>query len=154
MNAIGQGPSHCRARLERAQDGDGFDSGARQFRCHVVGNAGQSDDLDVQSLACSYHRFQVGAAVVLKANRERSTGHRLPHGFGMQCKLVSKCRSHEVRAVRIEALLDQQVDVTQIDHADIDRHLLRLARALPVFNYCSAALHVSHLESIWNPIGA
>src|SRR5690606_11828875 len=67
---------------------------------------------------------------------------------------VAKRGSDEVRAVRIEAFLDQKVDVTEIDHADIDRHLLGLARAWPVFDCRAAALHAILMESIWNPIGA
>ena len=87
--------------------------------------------LDLESLARGDHLLEVGAAVVLKTHRERAPGHGLLHGVGMQRKLVPKRRSHEVGAVRIEALLDQKVDLAQIDHADVDRHLLGLACALP-----------------------
>jgi hypothetical protein len=43
--------------------------------------------------------------------------------------------------------------VAQIDHADIDGHLLRLARALPVFDCRETPLHAICLGSNWNPIG-
>src|SRR5690606_41112217 len=47
-----------------------------------------------------------------------------------------------------------KVDVTEIVHADIDRHLLSLARAWPVFDCRAAALHAILMESTWIPIGA
>src|SRR5690606_16470795 len=84
---------------------------------------------------------------------ERPTRHGLPDHVRMQRELVAKRGSDEVRAVRIEAFLDQEVDVAEIDHPDIDRHLLRLARAWPVFDCRAAALHAIPWDSIWTPIG-
>lgn len=154
MDAMGQGPSHGGAGLESAQDSHRFDGGKRQFRRHIVGNAGQANDLDLESLPRRHRRLEIGAAVVLQANRERLAGHRLPDCFGMQRKLVSKRRSDEVGTVRIEAFLDQQIDVAEIDHADVDGHLLGLASALPAFDSPLFGLHTIQSDSIWIPIGA
>ncbi len=72
------------------------DGGTRQLGRHVAGNACQSDDLNMEWLACSHHRLEVGAAVVLKAHRERPASHGLLDRVGMQGQLVSNRRSHQV----------------------------------------------------------
>ena len=153
MDATGEGPSHGRTGLERAQDGHGFDGGECQFGRHVVGNACESDDLNVESLARSNCPLEVGAAEVLKANGECSTRHGLPDRVGMQRELVSQRCPDEIGAVGIEAFLDQKIDLSKIDHADIHRHLLGLASALPAFDGSVLDLHNIQLESIWIPIG-
>jgi hypothetical protein len=90
----------------------------------------------------------------LETHRERSARHGLPDRVGMQRKLIAQRRSDEVGTVRVEAFLNQQVDLAEIDDADVDRQLLRLARPLPGFKCAVFALHTIHPESIWSPIGA
>jgi hypothetical protein len=70
----------------------------------------------------------------------------------MQRQLVTKGCSDEVGAIGIETFLNQEVDVTQIDDADIDRHLLSFTCTLPVFDRRIAAFHTIPMESIWIPI--
>jgi hypothetical protein len=51
----------------------------------------------------------------------------------MPLDLIADRRADEVRPVGIEAVLHQQIDVTEIDVAEIDRDLLGLAYLRPKF---------------------
>ena len=52
-------------------------------------------------------------------------------------ELIADRRANEIRAVRIKALLHQQVDMAEVDVAEIDSDLLGVARP------------VAELVSIW-----
>src|SRR5215207_2314514 len=74
------------------------------------------------------HLFQLAAGVVLQAQHQRLARHRLPHRVGVRGDLVAYRRADEVRAVGVEALLHQQVDLPEIHHSQIDSYLLQLTR--------------------------
>ena len=67
MDAVGQSPSHCGTGLEGAQYRHGFDGGAREVGGHVVGDARESDDLDLEPLTGCHDALEICAAVVLQA---------------------------------------------------------------------------------------
>lgn len=99
MDATGEGSSHGRSGLEGAQDSHRLDGGERQFRRHVVGDASESNDLNLKSMSSGHHRLEIGAAVVLKSYGECSTRHCLLDRVGMQRELVSKRCPDQIRAV-------------------------------------------------------
>ena len=154
MDAIGQGSPHRNAGLECTQDRHGFDGCEGQFWRDVVGDAREADDLNSQTLARGYGALEVSAAVVLEAHGQCSARDGLVERVGVERELVPKSRSDEVGAIRVETFLDEKVDVPEIDHADIDRHLFGFACPLPRFNHARAVFHAIQLESNGIPIGA
>ena len=50
--------------MQRAQHGDRGDGRASKLRRNVLRNAGQAQNVDVQHLTISLHRFKVLAAVI------------------------------------------------------------------------------------------
>lgn len=69
-------------------------------------------------------RSQVVGAEVLQAQYQRLACHRLLDGVGVNAQLVADGRAYEVGAVAEEALRDQQVDLSQVDEAEVDGDLL------------------------------
>jgi len=49
-DAVGERLAHRRARVEGAEDFDGADGGAGELGGHVIGDARESHDMDVQRL--------------------------------------------------------------------------------------------------------
>ena len=91
------------------------------------GNDGQAQDLDVKRLPRRSHRLQILPAVVAQAQIEPMPGEGLLDGLAMAIELVADGRADEVGAVGVEALPHQQVDMAEIDIAEIDRDLLAIA---------------------------
>ena len=69
----------------------------------------------------------------------------LPDGLGMGGQLVADGGTDEVGAIRVETLLHQQINLPQINGAQVHRDLLCLA--------CHDRLLTIHLPSIYHPIG-
>ena len=67
----------------------------------------------------------------------------------MDSDLVADSGSNQVTATRIEALLDEKVDPSQVDDAEIDGHLLGFAHAGLGFSDLARA----RLYSTWIPFG-
>ena len=63
---------------------------------------------------------------MLGAERDRSSCHGLVHGARSRLELAADRGADEVRAVRVEALVDEQVDLAEIYQANVDRDLLAL----------------------------
>jgi hypothetical protein len=76
MNAIGECLAHCRAGVKSAQNNNGFDGGAGQFRGYVVGDARQADDLNLQHLSSGERALELGATDVLQTQRKGASGNR------------------------------------------------------------------------------
>jgi hypothetical protein len=62
---------------------------------------------------------------------ERVPVHRARHFGGMAAELVADRRPDEIRPVRVETLLHEEVDPPEIDIAEVDRDLLALGHPLP-----------------------
>jgi hypothetical protein len=85
---------------------------------------------------------------VLSAERDRSSCHGLIHGARSRLELAANRRADEVRAVRVEALVDEQVDLAEIYQANVDRDLLALldlGHALPLCPVTIRVPSVYHL---------
>ena len=94
------------------------------------GDAGKAEHPDVERLAGSARRFEILAAVVPQAEVEALARDGLLGRVGMPLDLVADGGADEVGAVRVEALLHQQVDVAEVDIAEVDRDLLGVAGVL------------------------
>ncbi len=118
--------------MKGAEDGDGFNRRQRQRSGNIGCDPGQPQDLYTQSLAGFLHRLKIGAAELLKPQHQRLAAHRLSHDFGMRPKMIPNRGTNAVRAVGIEAFLDEKVDLAEIYEAKIDRNFLGVRR----FCYC------------------
>jgi hypothetical protein len=110
---------------------NGGDCPEGQFRRNVVGDAGQAQDLDVKCLTCGCNGFQVFAAVTSEPELEAMAGHGLLDRVDMTIELIANGRPDEVGAICIEPLVNEKVDVTKVDIAEIDGDLLAVARLGP-----------------------
>ena len=110
--------------MQGAEHIDRFDGRQGQFGAHIVGNRGQAEHADLQFLSARLLRTQVVGAEVLQAEHEHLARHRLLEDIGMRGRLVANGRANEVAAVAVEALRYQQVDLTQVNKAQVERDLL------------------------------
>jgi hypothetical protein len=119
MDPTGQGGFDRRTGLQNAEDENRIDGGARKFGGHIIGNACQSEHVDLKFLSSRAHCLKVFSRVALQPKRRGFTSHCLLDHFGMGRKLVADRRADEVGAIGIKALLHQEVDLAKIDHAQI-----------------------------------
>ena len=110
---------------------------------------GQPQDLDVKRLPRRSHRLQILPAVVVQAQIQPMPGEGLLDGLAMAIELVADGRADEIGAVGVEALPHQQIDMAEVDIAEIDRDLLAIAVFGPKFLYVSD--HVR--PSLYHPDG-
>ncbi len=57
---------------------------------------------------------------MLQAEHERATSYRALHFVRVHGELVANRRSNQIGSVRIEALLDEEVDLTEVKKAEAD----------------------------------
>ena len=110
--------------MKGAKYGDGFDRRQRQCSRNIGCNPGQSQDLYTQSLAGFLHRLEIGAGELLKSQYQGLAAHGLPDHFSMRRKMIPNRGANEVRAVGIEAFLDEKVDLAEIYETEVDRNFL------------------------------
>ena len=68
--------------------------------------------------------LEVAAAEVLRAERQRPAGDRVVHRGRPALELAPDRRADEVRAVGVEALVDEQIDLAEVDQPQVDGDLL------------------------------
>jgi hypothetical protein len=125
------------AGVQGAEDMDGRNGLPRQFRGHVIGDAGEAQHLDVKHFAGRLHCLEVSARVLSQAQIELVARNGLAHHVMMTFELVADGRSDEVGAVGIEPILHQKVDMAEVDKPEVDGDLLAVGRLGPKL------LHVS-----------
>src|SRR5438105_5549290 len=152
LDAVGQCRLDGRAGLEHAQHLHRIDGGAGELGTHVVADARKTEHMDLQLLAAGAQGLELGARVVVQAEHHGLARDRLLDDLGMDLQLIADRRADEVAAVRIEVLLHQQVDLPQVDRAEVDRDLLAVV-AGPGFDGFEH-LYTIHLPSMWMECGA
>ena len=125
------------AGVQGAEDMDGRNGPARQFRGHVVGDAGEAQHLDVKHFAGRLRGLEVQARVLAQAQIELVARNGFAHHVMMTFELVADGRSDEVGAVGIEPVLHQKIDMAEVDKPEVDGDLLAVGRLGPKL------LHVS-----------
>ena len=138
--------------MQGAKDMKGGDRLPRQFRRDIVGDTGETENLDVQHFAGRLHRFEVLAAVVAKAQVELMSFDGFLDGIGMPVELVSNGRPDEVSPVGVEAVLDEEIDMAEVDIAKVDRDLLAIRSLRSKFAYVIAIVAIL-LPSAWMVFG-
>ena len=93
--------------------------------------------MDVQHLSGCTRRFEIFAAVVPQTEVQTLPDRGPLDHVDMAFELVADCGSNEVGPVRVEAFLHHQVDVAEVDIAEVDRDLLGVARPWSQFMYVS-----------------
>src|SRR3954454_22875325 len=75
----------------------------------------------------------------------------LLHRIVVPVKLVADCGSDEVRSVRVEALLDEKVHLSQIDVPQVDGNLLAIHDPGPYFTHVTHEKHPAAIrrDGIW-----
>ena len=79
------------------------------------------------SLSPAAQGFEVLPAEVLQAEDEGFARHGLADDFGVLRQLVADGGADEVGPVGVEALVHQEVDLTEVDRAQVERELLGFA---------------------------
>src|SRR4051794_25186653 len=83
--------------------------------------------MDLQLFAGVLCPLEIVAAEMLQPEHERAASDCLFYLLCMDRQLIADRRADEVRAVRIKTFAHQQVDLPEIDHAEIDRQLFRFS---------------------------
>jgi hypothetical protein len=125
-NSIGECLPHRGTRLKGTQDGDGLDRRFGKCGRDVGGDARKTDDFDSKALAGFYGSLQIGPAEVLKAEGQGAARNGLLEHVGVLGQLIAHGRSNEVRPVRVEAFLNQEIHLAEVDDTHVDGHLLGL----------------------------
>src|SRR5215475_11275713 len=149
LHPVGKGGLDRRGRVQRSEHDHRRNRRARKLGRDVRSNAGEAEHLELHRLAGGTDRLEVLAAVVPQAEVEPlPVGGLLDH-VGVTLELVADRGPDEVGAVRIEAFLHHQIDMAEIDVAEIDRDLLAVAGPGPERKHIAS----THIEpSIYLPI--
>jgi hypothetical protein len=87
--------------------------------------------MDAQRLFGCMHRFKIFATIVPQVVVQTLSDRGLLDHVGVTFELATYCGSNEIGPVRVKAVLYQQIDMTQIDVAEIDRDLICVTRLCP-----------------------
>ena len=85
---------------------------------------------NLQFLASRLDGLEIGRRELLQSQYQHLAGDHLLERLAVRGQLVADRRANEVGAVRIEALGDEQVDVTEVDEAEVDRDLFGFGNRL------------------------
>src|SRR5258708_35019441 len=121
--------------MQRSEHDDRSDRRAGKLWRDILGKAGQAQPVDVGYLPGDRGGFQIFTAVMSQAEVQALSNHRLLDHVGMPVELVADCGTDEVGAVRVEPVLHHQVDVAEVDIAEIDRNFLAVAPLGPQLMY-------------------
>ena len=105
----------------------GRDRLPRQLGRDIVGDAGETENLDVQHFSGRLDGLEILAAVVAQAEVELVSRHRFLDGIVVPIELVSNGCPDEIGPIGVEALLHEEIDMAQVDIAEVDRDLLAVA---------------------------
>src|SRR5271165_6017481 len=151
-DAIGERRLDCFAGVKGAEDSDRFDRRAREFRRDVVIDGRKPEDLDVEPAALRLHRLQLFAADASEAEFKGVPHDRLLDRVRVGGELVADRRADEVGAIGIESFAHQEIDMSEVDEAEVDRDLLALA--LPFSQSVNFSRHwCPLLPSMWMVYG-
>jgi hypothetical protein len=98
--------------------------------------------VDLQHVSGSAHRLEILTAVVPQTEVQTLAGRGLPDHLGVAFELIADCGSNEIGPVRVKALLYHQVDLPEVDVAEIDRDLLAVTEPWTELMY--VLNHVCH----------
>src|SRR6266446_6003463 len=124
---LGERGLHRRACLQRPEHRDRRDRRAGKLGRNIRRDAGEPQHTDVEHLPGGARCFEIFAGVMANAQVETFSGRSLFDDISMAIEVVADRGSDEIRPVRVEPLLNHQVDVPEIHVAEIDRNFLAIA---------------------------
>src|SRR6266581_3662140 len=124
LHPVGQSFLDGRTGVQGSQHDDRSDGGTSKLGRDIQGNADKAQHMDAQHFAGSTHRFEVFAAVLPQTEVQTLADRGLPDHVGVAFELIADCGSNEIGSVRVKALMYHQVDLAEVDVAEIDRDLL------------------------------
>src|SRR5580698_3700851 len=89
-----------------------------------MGYTGEAKYLDVKRLAGGQHRFEVSPCVASESQLKLVAGDRCLDRILMTVQLIPNGSPNEVGSVRVKAFLHKEIDLTQVNTAQIDRDFL------------------------------
>src|SRR4051812_17192190 len=155
LDAVREGCLDGGAGVQRPQHGQRGDGGDGEFGSDVLGDGGEPQDTDIEHLPRVPRRLEVFSAEVAEAKIHALARHGLPDHVGMPFDLIADRGSYEVGAVGVEPLLHQQIDMAEIDIAEIDGDLLAVRHLRSDLGYVAGHLISILSPSVWmvNRIG-
>ena len=104
-------------------------------------------------------RFEIGPGEMAQAEFDPVAGHGLARHLGVAFGLVADGGADEIAAVGVDPFRDEQVDMAEIDEAEIDRDLLAVAGPAWGFRlhdgpFLDLQHHAIPLPSCWMVYGA
>src|SRR4029079_16399435 len=117
------------------------------------GDAGKAQNIDLQHLSRSPRGFEIYAAVVAKTEVKIFAGGRLLDHLGVTFELIADCCFNEIGAVRVEPFLHHEINVTQIDIAEIDGNFFGVRGLWSEFVDIVGHLGTSPFSSYWMVYG-
>ncbi len=81
--------------------------------------------------ASGFHRLQIRAAIESRSKFEGLPRDRIFHGIRMGGELVADCGPDQVGAIGVKPFVNQQIDTSKVDIADVDCDFFGLARLVP-----------------------
>src|SRR5947209_1399955 len=91
-------------------------------------------------------RFQILTAVVPQSEVQALSGRGLLRDIGVPVELIADCGADEIAPIRVESFLDHQVDMPEVDVAEVDRDLFGVAALWAKFMH--SCCHVHHPNAI------
>lgn len=153
MRAIGERRFYGSTRVQGAEDVHRFDSGSREFGRDIVRNAGEAEHLNVQRFTVCADCFESRAREILQSQYECPARDRVFHDVRVDRELVPDGGADEIGTVRVEPLLHQQIDLAQVDEAEVKREFFGLRHALPCLRLNRYHLYTIPIPVIYNPLG-
>ena len=129
-------------RPKRSENLDSINRRQREFGRDVLGDGGQAENAQLHHGPRCSELLEVATAVVLAAERQLAPGHGSVHRARPTLKLAPDRRAYEIRPIREEALVHEEIDLTQIDQPDVDRDLLALITISLASRDCPAVFHL------------
>jgi hypothetical protein len=105
-NPVNESSLDFRAGVQRSQNNDRGNRGAGKLGGHITGNAGKSQNVDVERLPGCAHRLEIFTAVVPQTELQAFSSYGLLDDVGVSVELVADCGADKVGTVRVEAVLD------------------------------------------------
>src|SRR5712671_3835091 len=150
---VGESRLDRRTRVQRSQHDNRSDCGASKLRRDIRSDTGEAQHMHVQHLSSYTRRLEVLAVVVPQTQVQIFSHRGLLDHVGVAFELVTYCGSNEIGPVRVKALLYHQIDMTEIDVAEVDRDLLCVTGLCPQLVYIFRHPITIHMPSIWMVYG-
>src|SRR6478735_240890 len=120
LGSIGKSGLDRGSGMQGSEHRNRGNGGEGEISRDILRDAGKAEDVDVKHLAGLPRRFEIRAGVVPQTKVEPFAGRRLLNHVGVTFELIADRRSDEIGAIRVESVLHHQVDMPQVDIAEID----------------------------------